>query len=83
MVCLLQSNADAKRASTKAGAVRFGDPLLLDWSQVPKVDVVVVASVAVATNGVRLGKGLGYAELEWGIMVHFPTIHSWGSYLML
>ena len=64
-----QSNAEAKRASSKAGSVMYGSPLLLDWSQVPNVDVVVVASVAVALNGVRLGKGLGYAELEWGIMV--------------
>ena len=59
----------AKRASTKAGAARMGEPLLLDWSSVPKVDVVVVASVAVGLNGVRLGKGHGYAELEWGILV--------------
>ena len=28
----------------------------------------VVASVAVARNGVRLGKGYGYAEMEWGIL---------------
>ena len=60
-----------KRASTKAGAAKFGSPLLLDWTKVPKVDVVVVASVAVALNGVRLGKGLGYAELEWAILVTF------------
>jgi 5-formyltetrahydrofolate cyclo-ligase len=47
----------------------LGQPLLLDWSGVRAIDVVVVASVAVGLNGVRLGKGLGYAELEWGILV--------------
>ena len=44
--------------------------LKLDWSEVPSIDVVVVASVAVAVNGVRLGKGLGFAELEWAILVY-------------
>ena len=63
-----------KRASTKAGAVQFGQPLLLDWTSVPQIDLVVVASVAVATNGVRLGKGLGSAELEWGILVELGVV---------
>ena len=33
-----------------------------------KIDLFVVASVSCAPNGVRLGKGLGYAELEWAIL---------------
>ena len=33
-----------------------------------KIDLYVVASVAVSTNGVRLGKGRGFAELEWAIL---------------
>ena len=39
-------------ASSKAGARRVGIPLNEDWGDVDKIDLVVVASVAVSTNGV-------------------------------
>jgi len=71
---IVQNISQIKRASTKAGAVQFGEPLLLDWSQVPRLDLVIVASVAVGVNGVRLGKGLGYAELEWAVLVELGVV---------
>jgi len=54
-----------KRASSKAGAKEFGRELKLSDSIT--IDFYVVASTCCSQNGVRLGKGLGYAELEWAI----------------
>ena len=54
-----------KRASSKAGAKELGRAVSID--EKIKIDLFVVASVACSSNGVRLGKGLGYAEIEWGI----------------
>jgi len=64
------------KAASKAGAKKEGIPLNEDWSEVDRIDLVVVASVAVGTNGVRLGKGLGYAELEWGILYELGMVNS-------
>lgn len=57
-----------KRASSKAGAADLGEKITMDNIGTVKLDVVVVASVACSYNGVRLGKGYGYAELEWAIL---------------
>ncbi|XP_066925915.1 methenyltetrahydrofolate synthase domain-containing protein-like [Clytia hemisphaerica] len=56
-----------KRASSKAGAKEFGTELSISRDSESKIDLYVVASTVVSANGVRLGKGLGYAELEWAI----------------
>ena len=81
------------KAASKAGARKVGIPLNQDWEEVDKIDLVVVASVAVSSNGVsrscsnddrivtmipqvRLGKGLGYAELEWGILYELGMVDS-------
>eukprot|EP00439_Symbiodinium_sp_Y106_P024098 s1271_g2.t4 len=53
-------------AGDKREYLKWAKPLkLLD---IPLVDVVVVATCVVASNGVRLGKGKGYGEVEWGIL---------------
>lgn len=40
------------------------------------MEVVVVGSVAVNhRDGTRLGKGHGYAELEWGILSHYGLVN--------
>lgn len=59
-----------KRASSKAGAKEYGQSLSLSSTVDNKlhIDLYVVASTVVSSNGVRLGKGLGYAELEWAIL---------------
>lgn len=54
-------------AVTQAGVADFGEPISLDADI--KVDMVVIGSVAVnPTNGARLGKGEGFAELEYGML---------------
>ncbi|GAX73690.1 hypothetical protein CEUSTIGMA_g1141.t1 [Chlamydomonas eustigma] len=53
-------------ACTSAGVVKYGVPLSLDAKI--KVDLIVVGSSAVDKNGARLGKGEGFAELEYGML---------------
>ncbi len=57
---------DLKTASTLSGAYRFGR-ILKPWN-LPRIDFVVIGSVAVNRMGTRLGKGGGYAELEYAIL---------------
>ncbi len=53
-------------ASTISGAFRFGRPV--HPRELPTVDLIVIGSVAVTPSGWRVGKGEGYAELEYGIL---------------
>lgn len=53
-------------AGDKRDYLRWAVPLSLE--ELPKIDVVIVATCVVAPNGVRLGKGKGYGEVEWGIL---------------
>jgi 5-formyltetrahydrofolate cyclo-ligase len=34
----------------------------------PKIDLIVAGSVAVGRDGVRVGKGGGYSDLEYGLL---------------
>lgn len=55
-----------REVSTISGAFRWG--VKIDPREMPKVDLVIIGSVAVnPADGARLGKSHGYAELEWGI----------------
>ncbi len=53
-------------ASTIRGAFRYGRKVGLD--ELPKIDMIVVGSVAVSPSGARLGKGEGYSEIEYGVL---------------
>ncbi|MEM1562680.1 MAG: 5-formyltetrahydrofolate cyclo-ligase [Candidatus Bathyarchaeia archaeon] len=53
-------------ASTIHGAFKYGEACRL--RDIPKVDLLVVGSVAVSRDGARVGKGGGYSELEYGIL---------------
>lgn len=53
-------------ASTIRGAFRLGRLVGLD--ELPQVDFIVEGSVAVGLDCSRLGKGEGYAELEYAIL---------------
>ena len=52
-------------AATIAGAFRHGR--LVTIEEMRRVDLVVSGSVAVNRSGTRLGKGGGYADLEYGL----------------
>jgi len=68
------SESVKKKAMTKKGSIAIGEPLLDDWSKCPHIDLVVVGAVAVTSSGRRLGKGLGYAEIEWAILYELGVV---------
>ncbi len=53
-------------AASISGFARYGEPLGLD--ALPPIDLMVMGSVAVAADGARVGKGEGYAELEYAVL---------------
>jgi len=60
-------------ACTSVGAAKYGRPIGLDESL--KVDLIVIGSVAVdPSSGARLGKGEGFAELEYGMLRYMGAI---------
>jgi 5-formyltetrahydrofolate cyclo-ligase len=60
------SSSVLRIASSIRGAFKHGRLIGLD--QLPNVDLMVVGSVAVSTEGNRLGKGGGYSEIEYAIL---------------
>ena len=63
----LPSSLDIEQCTNSKGVVKYGTPVTLNDSYT--VDLVVVGSTAVCPNtGARVGKGEGFAELEWGIL---------------
>lgn len=58
--------APRKAASIK-GADRYGVPVAIE--DVPHVDLVVCGTVAVSPDGVRVGKGGGYSDLELALLI--------------
>ncbi|CAL8351256.1 unnamed protein product [Merluccius merluccius] len=66
------SKEQLRVCSTSQGVKDFSVPVGLD-AQV-KVDLVVVGSVAVSEKGYRIGKGEGYADMEYGMMVSMGAV---------
>lgn len=60
------------RAATIRGSFIYGFPVSL--KNIPKIDVIVIGSVAVTKDGSRIGKGGGYSELEYGILREIGAI---------
>ncbi|ESW23981.1 hypothetical protein PHAVU_004G092300 [Phaseolus vulgaris] len=62
-----------KEACTSVGVAKHGRPIGLD--EKIKVDLIVIGSVAVdPRTGARLGKGEGFAELEYGMLRYMGAI---------
>nr|GME16358.1 5-formyltetrahydrofolate cyclo-ligase-like protein COG0212 [Ipomoea batatas] len=62
-----------KEACTSAGVAKYGRPIGLD--EKIRVDLIVIGSVAVdPRTGARLGKGEGFAELEYGMLRYMGAI---------
>ncbi|KAG8378090.1 hypothetical protein BUALT_Bualt08G0101900 [Buddleja alternifolia] len=62
-----------KEACTSVGVAKYGRPIGLEENI--KVDLIVIGSVAVdPKTGARLGKGEGFAELEYGMLRYMGAI---------
>lgn len=55
-----------EKASTIKGAFKFGKKI--SAKELPNVNLIIVGSVAVTLDGIRLGKAGGYSDLEYVIM---------------
>jgi 5-formyltetrahydrofolate cyclo-ligase len=67
-----KSISSVSKASTIKGAFRYGEPVFPE--DMDMVDIIIVGSVAVNTNGAKLGKGGGFSDLEYAIAREFEKI---------
>jgi 5-formyltetrahydrofolate cyclo-ligase len=56
-----------REAATIKGALRHGRVAAVD--ELPEIDFVLCGSVAVNLSGARVGKGGGFSDLEYGILI--------------
>ena len=66
------SKSAIREAATIKGALRHGRVVALE--EIPEIDFVLCGSVAVNLNGARIGKGGGWADLEYGILIDAAKI---------
>ncbi|MFP3952424.1 MAG: 5-formyltetrahydrofolate cyclo-ligase [Candidatus Bathyarchaeia archaeon] len=59
-------------AATIKGSNRYGEKL--EITKLPEVDLIVCGSVAITKNGRRIGKGGGYSDLEFAILLEAGLI---------
>lgn len=63
---------ELREAATIKGAMRHGQ--VIDVDQVPQLDLVLTGSVAVNLKGARLGKGGGFSDLEYALLLESGRI---------
>ncbi|XP_022827422.1 methenyltetrahydrofolate synthase domain-containing protein [Spodoptera litura] len=64
--------AAIRKAVSRNGMESYGKPIGIEDSV--SLDLVVMGSVAVSKEGYRIGKGRGYGDLEFGLMMHMKAI---------
>ncbi|XP_041842457.1 methenyltetrahydrofolate synthase domain-containing protein isoform X1 [Melanotaenia boesemani] len=67
------SKEQLRICSSSQGVKDFSVPVDLDAKV--KVDLMVVGSVAVSEKGCRIGKGEGFADMEYGMMVSMGAVN--------
>src|SRR5581483_3696161 len=60
------SRSELRRAASIQGAFDLGETVPLD--ELPEIDLLIFGTVAVSESGSRVGKGEGYAELEYATL---------------
>ena len=61
------SEKQIREAATIKGALRHG--LVVADDELPDIDLVLCGSVAVNLKGARVGKGGGFSDLEYGLLI--------------
>lgn len=69
---LVAAGVDTDDAATIGGSSEYGVPVHPE--EMPTVDVVLSGSVAVTETGARVGKGEGYADLEFALLAEFDRV---------
>lgn len=65
-------DGDPSDWSTIKGASKHGSPI--HPRNMPEIDLIVTGAVAVDGNGRRLGKGGGYSDIEFSLLLEFERI---------
>jgi 5-formyltetrahydrofolate cyclo-ligase len=68
------SKSEVREAATIKGALRHGQ--VIDLDQVPKLDLILCGSVAVNLKGARIGKGGGFSDLEYALLIEAGRVSS-------
>jgi 5-formyltetrahydrofolate cyclo-ligase len=66
------SQKQVREAATIKGALRHGKVVALE--ELPEIDFVLCGSVAVNLSGARVGKGGGWSDLEYGLLIEEQLI---------
>lgn len=66
------SHKQIREAATIKGALRHGKVVADD--ELPEIDFVLCGSVAVNLSGARVGKGGGFSDLEYGLLIEAGRI---------
>ena len=66
------SQKQKREAATIKGALRHGK--VVAEEDMPEIDFVLCGSVAVNLSGARVGKGGGYSDLEYGLLIEAGRI---------
>jgi 5-formyltetrahydrofolate cyclo-ligase len=61
------SAKQVREAATIKGALRHGKVVAVE--EIPEIDFVLCGSVAVNLSGARVGKGGGFSDLEYGLLI--------------
>jgi 5-formyltetrahydrofolate cyclo-ligase len=61
-----------REAATIKGALRYGRVVAVE--EIPEIDFVLCGSVAVNLTGARIGKGGGFHDIEYGILIEAGKI---------
>ena len=61
------NKTQTREAATIKGALRHGRVVALE--EIPEIDFVLCGSVAVNLTGARVGKGGGFSDLEYGLLI--------------
>lgn len=67
-----QSKETFRKCATSQGVKEHSLPLSLDTKV--KIDLIVIGAVAVSKTGLRIGKGEGFADLEYAMMVNMGAV---------